>query len=52
MGHTHNQYPEKPGPRDRIFYPSTPDLMALTAKTREKPGFLNWKGIGTLWPNP
>ena len=25
MGHTHIQYPEKPGPRDRIFYPATPE---------------------------
>lgn len=25
MGHTHNQYPEKPGPKDQIFYPATPE---------------------------
>jgi len=25
MGHTHIQYPEKPGPRDHIFYPATPE---------------------------
>ncbi|MDI3484970.1 MAG: repair protein SbcD/Mre11 [Methanolobus sp.] len=25
MGHTHIQYPDKPGPRDRIFYPATPE---------------------------
>lgn len=25
MGHTHIQYPKVPGPRDRIFYPATPE---------------------------
>jgi len=25
MGHTHIQYPEKPGDKNRIFYPSTPE---------------------------
>lgn len=25
MGHTHIQYPQTPGPRDRIFYPATPE---------------------------
>ncbi|AKB57973.1 metallophosphoesterase family protein [Methanosarcina barkeri] len=25
LGHTHIQYPKNPGPRDRIFYPATPE---------------------------
>lgn len=25
LGHTHNQHPAKPDPRDRIFYPATPE---------------------------
>lgn len=25
LGHTHIQYPKNPGPKDRIFYPATPE---------------------------
>jgi DNA repair exonuclease SbcCD nuclease subunit len=36
MGHTHSQYPENPGSRDLIFYPSTPEPDGFDCKHEGK----------------
>ncbi|MFC1866544.1 exonuclease SbcCD subunit D [Thermodesulfobacteriota bacterium] len=50
MGHTHIQYPVKPGPRSKIYYPSTPEPDGFDCEHEGKVLILEIDDTGKIQP--